>query len=207
VVFQNQTELSSDEVRYAFEVLLAINGIAVVNDGEKFMQIVPYAEKSQVETNAPKPDAKERLIAKERIPVFDQIPPSLRAVQRPPPPPPPPFGQQLAKAVVDLYQELTSPRKAPQFPATVDAMFEFYGRLADRKTVMGTQTNQIAAFKAVTPLTKPELIYAVETTLKLQNVAIVPVDEKTVRTMNLREARELQKKKAASPSSPTGKSQ
>jgi hypothetical protein len=99
----------------------------------------------------------------------------------------------VQEAAVDLYKKLTGPAQPPVLPPTVSAVFHFYGKLVDKQTVigMGTSTNQPLFFEVAGPLTKAELIYAIESTLKLNNIGIVPVDKTTIRTAPIVEALKL----------------
>ena len=51
----SQQPLTREELIYALETTLALNNIAVVEDGEKFVQAVPIYLVSQVQARAPKP--------------------------------------------------------------------------------------------------------------------------------------------------------
>jgi hypothetical protein len=52
-----QSGLSLDEAAYAVATVLALNGICVVDDGARFVQVVPLAQRAQVRTGAPKAEA------------------------------------------------------------------------------------------------------------------------------------------------------
>jgi hypothetical protein len=190
IYFRNLTGLTTDETIYAYRVLLALNQIALVDDGEKFFWVVPILEASRVEVASAKLDPKSKLIARERIPIFTGVPtvPNTNA----------PLIQRLTQAAADLYRKVTSPPQPPKLPATVDAVFGFYGKLVD--------LTQPLYFNAATPLTKAELIYAIETMLKLHQIGIVLVDEKTIRALPLRETLKLNTNnppaKASSPPAP-----
>lgn len=60
--FRTQTSLTKDEVVYAFNVLLALNGFAEVDDGDKFVQLVPLDQVSRVQAGAPKAVGNESSI-------------------------------------------------------------------------------------------------------------------------------------------------
>lgn len=201
IFFKNLTGLTTDETIYAYRVLLALNQVAVVDDGEKFFWVVPILEASRVEAGSAKLDPKSKLIARERIPVFQGRPVTPQKTTQP-------LTERLTQAAADLYKKLTSPPEPPKFPATVDAVFGFYGKLVDKQPVMGTNIirNQPLFFNATTPLTKAELIYAIEAMFKLYQIGIVPVDEETIRALPLWEALKLKTNnppaKANSPPAP-----
>ena len=53
-----QRALSPEEEAYAVATVLALNGISVVDDGARFVQVVPIAQRAQVKTGAPEPKAR-----------------------------------------------------------------------------------------------------------------------------------------------------
>ena len=53
-----QRGLSPEEAAYAVATVLALNGICVVDDGARFVQVVPMAQRAQVKTGAPDPEAR-----------------------------------------------------------------------------------------------------------------------------------------------------
>ena len=75
-----------------------------------------------------------------------------------------------------------------------DRLLAFYARLADKQAIPspnlgGTYIN----FVVETPLTKEELRYAIETTLEFNNLAIIPVDKKSIRLGSVSELKSAQK--------------
>lgn len=48
--------LNREETVYAMATVLALNGIAVVEDGERFVQVVPMAQRERLIAGAPKPE-------------------------------------------------------------------------------------------------------------------------------------------------------
>jgi hypothetical protein len=58
--------LSREEVLYAIETVLALNGISVVDDGAKFVQVLPMPQRAQ--TRAPKPEPGARLFDPNKVP-------------------------------------------------------------------------------------------------------------------------------------------
>jgi hypothetical protein len=68
VSLKTQCVLSKEEALYAFATVLALNGICVVDDRAKFVQVVPMAQQAQVKTHAPKPEPGARLFDPEKVP-------------------------------------------------------------------------------------------------------------------------------------------
>jgi hypothetical protein len=148
---RTQTPFTKSAVIYLLEVSLALNGIASVDDGTNFLQIVPINQIANLKLGAPQRNPTDALLKPNAIRDFRSSP-----------------GSKL----VDYYAELT-------------------GRTTLSPGQVGTAG---IAFKAQTPLTKPELLYALETTLALNGVAIVEVDEKTIQAAYLHELKRADKK-------------
>lgn len=68
IYLRSKKSLNKDEVIYAMTSLLIINGLAVVDDGEKMVQIVPSDWLSMVKTNAPKTDDQAGTIDPKSVP-------------------------------------------------------------------------------------------------------------------------------------------
>src|SRR5262249_46747848 len=60
--------LSREEMAYAIETVFALNGIAVVEDGERFAQVVPMVQCSMVVARAPKPEPGATLLDPNQMP-------------------------------------------------------------------------------------------------------------------------------------------
>jgi hypothetical protein len=54
--------LTRQEATYAIATVLALNGICLVDDGTRFVQAVPMAQRAEVKTNAPKPEPGAELM-------------------------------------------------------------------------------------------------------------------------------------------------
>ncbi len=63
-----QTPLTTEEISYALNVVMALNGIAAVDDGEKFVQVVPVFQLNQLKLNAPQPERNGYCIKPEEVP-------------------------------------------------------------------------------------------------------------------------------------------
>jgi len=152
--------ISMEEAVYGLKTSLALNGIAIVNDGLKFALVVPLAGATRVKTEAPKPDTGAKLYAPEEIPrigIGILLSPTPRTSQIP------------------ITEELDQIRR----PA--GRLLEFYATLVD-KTAEPSETldGSRLRFRVTTPLTRAELIYAIQKTFSLNGLAIVSNDEKTV---------------------------
>jgi hypothetical protein len=75
---ENQIPLTREETAYALTVILTLNGLVVVDDGEHLVQIVPAPLASKVRARAPKPEAGADRIAPDKVPVFYRAPRSNR---------------------------------------------------------------------------------------------------------------------------------
>ena len=159
------TPLTHEELNYAMGVVLALNGFTVVEDGTKFAWIVPASDIGLVHANAPKPEPDAALIDPANVPA---VRPAFPGPMFSPPAgaaPPPPAA-----------------------PATLDDLMAFYAKQQGRTFQTSPQSaNQNFLFAVQTPLTKAELLYAIDSTLALNNLAIVPVDDHTFRLGKLSE--------------------
>ncbi len=133
-IVRTQTPLTKSGAIYLLEVALALNGVASVEDGTNFIQIVPLRQLSNLNPRAPQRNPADELV----------IPETIRN------------------------------------PA--DDLVAYYGKLAGRTAIPSKNAGrQFLLFRAQTRLTKPELLYALETTLALNGLAIIEVDDKTIR--------------------------
>jgi hypothetical protein len=159
---QPQQPLTREEMIYALKTVLVINGVALVDDGARLTQVVPLGEMSRVQTNAPAPERGAVLIAPTTISVF--------------------------AAGFDTSPLFQAPSSSPPPPPTVDRLVAYYASLTGRKAVASPKFGKFSvAFRAANSLTKPELLYALETTLALNNLAIVKVDDTTIRAGHISE--------------------
>ena len=60
--FYNRTALTRDELLYAFNVVLVLNGVGTVDDGEKFTEVVPLKRLAGIQPRAPIPEPGAKLI-------------------------------------------------------------------------------------------------------------------------------------------------
>lgn len=190
------TPLTRDESLYAFKVLLALNGIAAIDDGENLVQVAPLAMASRIQARAPEPAAGAPLIQPRDVPAFvpfipssGQVsPPRSRVIPSARPASQPTLRERLQRAYNRVYTWWTGHPPPPPPPPTVDRLVAFYARLAGLKPLPSPQFgSRPVVFLTRTPLTKPELLYAIETTLALDNLALVPVGGKAIRAGHISE--------------------
>jgi len=184
---RTQTPLSKPQVAYVLKLLLAVNGIAVIEDGTSFLQTVPVFQASQIKPHAPKREEGDRLIDPKRVPRFTQSPVRPRIPARPSLP-----QAQLSNEVAKLYVEgrtkLGFPPKAPPKKPIARDLAEYYARLRGMTFIATNQLdNYPVIFALRTPVTKAELLYAIETTFELNNLALVPVGDKAIRVGQISE--------------------
>jgi len=177
VTLKTKKAMSRSEAGYAITVLLAINGIAAVDDGEKFTQLVPVETVQavtwkEVELRAPKADAQSPLFYPKEIP-------------KSPPGPPAPAVKRLGELYTRLFHN-----QPPWTPKPVDQLVAVYAELTDQHATPSKSWGQMPViFDIATPVTKAELLYAIETTLRLNALAIGKVDGSHIAAVTLREVR------------------
>jgi hypothetical protein len=169
--------LNRREVVYALTTLLGMNGIAVVEDGEKFAQVVPLALRDQVKCQAPKPEPNAKL--------FD--PKNISAVGVSPPPAPTSSIERKFEQLRRAFYAFINYKGPPARQAF--HLLELYAEFRNKTAVASQQFDGIGIwFQVQTPLSASELIYAIETTFRLNNLAIVNVDERKIRLGHISEA-------------------
>jgi hypothetical protein len=181
-----QKPLSKEEIAYAMKVVLLLNGVAAIEDGEKFVQVVPVSLASQARAHAPKPERGAKLIAVNEIPVFR---PGIRGGVPlfPKPITQPTVGERIGEVATNARNAMLGPPPPPP-PPTVMSLAEYYARLAGKELQVTPQLgSRNIIFEVKTPLTKAEILYAIEATLALEGLAIIPVEGKTVRVGKLSE--------------------
>jgi hypothetical protein len=190
VSLKTQCALSKEEVLYAFATVLALNGICVVDDGPKFVQVVPIWQRDQVKKAAPKPEPGAKLFDPKKVPSVG--PPGF---SMPSPPPPKPTNEvQRIEQEIERLQKAFSNFLHPPDPSKPAGrrLFELYARLADKTAVPSPKFDGIGIwFHVDTPLSKSELLYAIETTFTLNNLAIIPMDEDKIRLGHISEVIKL----------------
>jgi hypothetical protein len=155
ISLRTQTPVTIEEASYALNVVMALNGLAAVDDGEKFVQVVPVVQVNQLKLNAPEPEKNAALIAPESVPKFS--PQIISAVRLP----------------GSLQQHSPS--------STLDDLANYYARLSASKYIPDPMYGKWPAMLRITvPVTKPELQYAIETTLRFMGLAITKTNDETL---------------------------
>lgn len=168
IALRTETALSREEAVYAMNVVLALNGVATVEDGVNFVQVVPMPRMALAKARAPKPKLTEPLIKPEEVPVF-VVRPMLFPPHRP-----------AAKA--EAADHLPPP-PAPPVPPGVDDLVAYYAKLVGQKASASGFRQQPVSLKVQNPLTKAELLYAIETTLALDDIKIERQDDGTLQAV------------------------
>lgn len=91
----------------------------------------------------------------------------------------------------DPAEAVLAPNQIRDFRrSTATELLDYYAQLTDRAAVKESERepSQKMIFKATTPLTKSEVLYALRAILGLEGLAIVQVDDKTIRLGLLDEA-------------------
>jgi hypothetical protein len=185
IVLKTRQAMSKNEVSYAITVLLAINGVAAVDEGEKFVQLVPVPEWREVQPRAPIPGTNEPLFDPKKIP-------------KSPPGPPTATAKRLDQLYLQLFHN-----QPPWTPRPVDQLVEIYADLTDQKAAPSKIHGQNPVrFDIRTPLTKEELLYAIETTIKLNGLAIANVEANRISAVSLSEKLRLEKQRVSGSKSP-----
>ena len=174
ITLKAQSALSIKEFEYAVGIVFALNGVCLVEDGAKFVQVVPMWMRTEVKTGAPKPEPGAKLFDPKKLP-------SMGAPQTISPPHTEKERleqewERLRKAFDD-FMRLQDPRKR-----SAQQLLTLYADLAGKSAVPSQDLGGLAIwFHVQTPLTKSELLYAIETTFTLHGLAIIPVDDRKVR--------------------------
>jgi hypothetical protein len=185
VVLKTRQAMSKNEMSYAITVLLAINGVAAVDDGEKFVQLVPVPQWREVQPRAPIPGTNAPLFDPKKIPKSPPGPPTA-----------------MVKRMDQLYLRLFH-NQPPWTPRPVDQLVEIYADLTDQRAAPSRIHGQNPVrFDISTPLAKEELLYAIETTLKLNGLAIANVEANRISAVSLGEKLRLEREKAIRPNAP-----
>jgi hypothetical protein len=170
--------LTQEEAAYAIATLFEFSGISLVDDGEKFVQVVPMVQRARVKTNAPKPEPGAKVFDPKKVPTvggsgpsgMQSIPKPLTDVERLL------EFERLRKAFYD-FMHFPVPSQRP-----AQRLLELYARLADKTAVASMNFDRVTIlFDVETPLTRSELLYAIETTFVLNNLAIISVDDRRIR--------------------------
>jgi hypothetical protein len=170
--------LNREEAAYAISTVLGLNGLSCIDDGDHFTQLVLAFQAAQVKTNAPKVSPNAELLDPRKVPTIgDRRTYSQWELK----------FEKARKLVYDFVNK-QDPRDRP-----ADRLLELYAGLADKKAVLSPKLGgSFIRFTVDQPLTKDELLYAIETTLRLNNLAVVDVDKDSVRLGHLSEVTRAQ---------------
>jgi len=188
VSFRNRKALTREEAVYALTVVLAMNGVAAVDDGDNFVQLVPLETAEHVTPKAPRPERGAPLLDPSKLPSV----PDPSSVQRAPEAGTVLMSDRLTMLYAQLIANPTPRASRPLLE--VDRLVGFYAELTGRNALASVHFAHIfVPFEIKTPLTDAEVLYAVETTLALNNLAIIPVDDGSIRAGHISERRKLMK--------------
>ena len=183
ITLKTTCALNKVEALYAFATVLALNDICLIEDGVRFAQIVPGYMRSEVHPSAPIPEPGAKLFDPKHVPSMGVLPPSVGPVteiER--------LEQELDRLRTKFYDfmHLSDPSRCP-----ARRLLEFYADLA-RKTPVPSKNFDATHlwFHVETPLTKAELLYAIETSFRLNNLAIIPLDAHKIRLGHISEPRQ-----------------
>jgi hypothetical protein len=161
-----QTPLPKSGAIYLLEVALALNGIATVEDGTNFAQVVPISRVASLKLQAPQRDPSDPLLDPKTLPDF-------------------------------RFTHSFVPGKAMQSngKGAVNELVAQYAELTGRTALSNEKVANVPIiFRAQTRLTKPELLYALNTILALNGLAIIEIDDNTIRAGYIHELKKTEKK-------------
>ena len=143
--------LTRNETIYAMTVVLYLNGITAVADGEKFVQLVSNGEAGTVQARAPQAKPGEELIYPDTVRgLLDSIAGGSGTA-----------GSQFAGK-----------------PVTLDQLIILYGNQANKTPRNSPPSGQQrVSFEVHSPVSNAELLYAIDTVLNLHGMALVPVND------------------------------
>src|ERR1051326_4309476 len=166
--------LTPEETLYAMATVFALNGVALVEDGEKFVQAVPMVQRSMVTVHAPKPEPGAKLVDPKKVTSTANYEVSEAVL---------PGNPQLSKVVSKLERDFERWRKALfefmhyKGPPDAQRLLGLYASLADKTVEPSKEFDGMSIwFHIETPLSKSELMYAIEATFDLNWLQIVQVD-------------------------------
>lgn len=174
ISLQNRCGLSREEAVYALETVLALNGIAVVEDGPRLAQIVLMSERSKVKTNAPMAGVDAKLLDPKEVPAAGAGRAGILPER-----PKTEFERSVEEWRKALYKFVNY--KGPR-ERSAQRLLEFYAGLSGKEAEgSGKYEGAPVWFYINTPLSKEELIYAIETAFRLNGLRIVEVEGGRIR--------------------------
>jgi hypothetical protein len=179
ITLKTRGPLTREEAAYAIATVFALNGISLVDDGTKFVQVVLTAQWPPVQAHAPKAEPGAKLFDPKKVPSMGvsknhwPLTEKERVEQE---------LEQLRKAFYE-FMHLADPAKRPS-----GQLLKLYAGLASKTAVPSKDFDGLPVwFHVETPLTRSELLYAIETTFTLHRLAIIPVDDHSIRLGRLEE--------------------
>jgi hypothetical protein len=166
--FKNQCPLTREELVYALETVLALNGLSTVDDGA-FVEIVPTPLRSMIDPHAPTAQPGSKLFDSKKVPSMGYSNPRPQTkLER--------DLERWQKAFFEFIRVNGARNSSAQH------LLELYAGLTDKRAEPSKdyETSPIW-FHVRTPLSKSELLYAIETTFALNNLEIAAGEENTVR--------------------------
>jgi hypothetical protein len=166
--------VSREEAAYAMATVLALNGIAVVEDGEKFVQVVPMPQRSLVTARSPRSEPAARLLDPRQVPSTGNydVPRPVSKMER--------DLERYRKALYEFLHYKSPPDRSAQ------RLLELYASLDGKTAEPSNQFDGMPVwFHIETPLSKDELMYAIETTFALNWFGIAQVDDQRIRLERL----------------------
>jgi hypothetical protein len=173
ITLRTTSALNKDEVLYAFATVLALNGISLVEDGVRLAQVVPDYLRSEVHPSAPLPQPGARLFDPKQLPSLGASATHFPLTEKER------VEQELERMRLAFYEFMRLPKPRDR---SIARLFGLYASLAGKTAQPLKQFVGVAIwFHVSTPLSKSELIYAIETTFALNGYAVIPVDDRTIR--------------------------
>jgi hypothetical protein len=181
-VLKTVRDMTKAQLAYGMTVLLAPNGIAAVDDGEHLVQLVPVSRWREVSAQAPKPLPEAPVLDPGELPSFK-------------PEAPLPALNHLTRLYVQAFR-----KQPPWTPKPLDELVQFYAELAGLKASPSPNHGKMPVwFEVTSPLTKEELLYAFETSLRLEGLAINQLGEDGISVISLGEQQQREKKQSSEP--------
>ena len=179
ITLKSQCPLSQEEAAYAIAKVFELNGICLVDDGPKLVQVVPMAQRWAVQAHASRPEPGAKLFDPKKVPsmgVSNSYQPLTEGER---------LEQEFEKLRKAFYEFVHLPDPAKR---SAQRLLGLYASLAGKAAVPSTNFYGATIwFHVETPLTKSELLYAIETTFALHGLAIIPVDDRRVQLGRLEE--------------------
>jgi hypothetical protein len=180
VRFESQRSLTREEMLYGLKVVLGLNGLAAIEDGPAFTQLVFIPDRPWgVRTDAPPRGTNETLIDPKTIPVFAPKPagvprvPARASVGTNGPPNWNQFNAGVTNLVWRARQKMGYKPPSPPQPLAGD-LAAYYARINGLSYAPSQQYDHIRmVFHVTRPLTKAELMYGIRTTFELNDLSLV----------------------------------